>query len=125
MGSWAEANCGVTPGGARGAGGIEGGMSNGEPIVLRAAMKPIPTLGAGLKTVNIATKETATALSERSDICAVPAAAVIGEAVVALELAKAVLEKFGGDSVVEFKRNVQGYLEQIRGHETNSSTTEN
>lgn len=97
------------------AGGIEGGMSNGETIVLRAAMKPIPTLGAGLKTVDIASKEVTTALSERSDICAVPAAAVIGEAMAALELAGAALEKFGGDSLVEFKRNVDGYLEQVRG----------
>ncbi len=96
------------------AGGIEGGMSNGEPIVLRAAMKPIPTLGAGLRTVDLGTKKAATALSERSDICAVPAAAVIGEAVTALELAKAALEKFGGDGLAEFKRNVAGYLEQIR-----------
>lgn len=95
------------------AGGIEGGMSNGEPIVVRAVMKPIPTLGDGLKTVDIETKEGTTALSERSDICAVPAAAVIGEAMVALELAKAASEKFGGDSIVEFKRNVEGYLKQI------------
>jgi len=97
------------------AGGIEGGMSNGEPIILRAAMKPIPTLGAGLKTVDIVTKEPATALSERSDICALPAAAVIGEAMAGLELAAAALEKFGGDSLLEFKRNVDGYLEQIKG----------
>lgn len=95
------------------AGGIEGGMSNGEPIVLRASMKPIPTLGSGLKTVDMITKEPATALSERSDICAVPAAAVIGEAMAALELANAALDKFGGDSLVEFKRNVDGYLKQI------------
>lgn len=95
------------------AGGIEGGMSNGATIVLRAAMKPIPTLGAGLKTVDITTKEETIALSERSDICAVPAAAVIGEAMAALEIAKAALEKFGGDSLVEFKRNYDGYIEQI------------
>jgi len=97
------------------AGGIEGGMSNGEAIILRAAMKPIPTLGAGLKTVDIVSKEVTTALSERSDICALPAAAVIGEAMAALELAGAALEKFGGDSLAEFKRNVDGYLEQIKG----------
>ncbi len=95
------------------AGGIEGGMSNGEPIIVRAVMKPIPTLGSGLRTVDIETKESATAMSERSDICAVPAAAVIGEAVVALELAQASLEKFGGDSLKEFLRNHQGYLDQI------------
>jgi chorismate synthase len=95
------------------AGGIEGGMSNGEPIIVKAVMKPIPTLGAGLRTVNMETKEEATAISERSDICAVPAAAVIGEAAVALELAKAALEKFGGDSVTEFLRNYRGYMDHI------------
>lgn len=95
------------------AGGIDGGMSNGEPIVVSAVMKPIPTLGAGLRTVDIQTKETATAMSERSDICAVPAAAVIGEAAVALELAAAVLDKFGGDSARELLRNYRGYIDQI------------
>jgi len=97
------------------AGGIEGGMSNGEPIVVRAAMKPIPTLSSGLRTVDIDSKEEVTAMSERSDICAVPAAAVIGEAAVALQLAEAALEKFGGDSLNEFLRNHRGYLEQIAG----------
>ncbi len=95
------------------AGGIEGGMSNGAPILIRAAMKPIPTLGAGLKTVDILTKKETTALSERADICALPAAAVIGEAMVALELAKAALVKFGGDSVDEFTRNKTGYEKQV------------
>lgn len=95
------------------AGGIEGGMSNGEPIVLRAVMKPIPTLGSGLRTVDLRTGEEAEAMSERSDICAVPAASVIGEAVTALELAAAALDKFGGDSLAEFKRNYEGYIRQI------------
>ncbi len=95
------------------AGGIEGGMSNGEPIVARAVMKPIPTLGSGLRTVDVESKEEATAMSERADICAVPAAAVIGEAAMALVLAQAALEKFGGDSLKEFLRNHQGYLDQV------------
>lgn len=96
------------------AGGIEGGMSNGEPIVLRAAMKPIPTLYKPLRSIDIDTKKTFKASVERSDICAVPAAAVIGEAAVAFTLAVAFLEKFGGDSVGEIDRNYRGYLEQIK-----------
>ncbi|MBU0650814.1 chorismate synthase [bacterium] len=83
------------------AGGIEGGMSNGEDIVIRAAMKPIPTLINGLKTVNIQNKSEVKAGVERSDYCAVPAASVVGEAVVAVEIANALLEKFGGDSLGE------------------------
>lgn len=97
------------------AGGIEGGMSNGEPVVLRAAMKPIPTLYKPLRSVDIGTKKTFKASVERSDICAVPAASVIAEAVVAFELAKAFLEKFGGDSVREIERNYRGFLAQIKG----------
>ena len=96
------------------AGGIEGGMSNGEPILLRAAMKPIPTLYKPLRSVDINTKRSFQASVERSDICAVPAASVIGEAVVALEIANAFLEKFGGDSLDEIKRNYRGYLEYLR-----------
>jgi len=96
------------------AGGLEGGMTNGEPIVIRAAMKPIPTLKKPLKTVDIQTKTEKKALTERSDICAVAAAAVIAEAMVAFVLAQAVLEKFGGDSITELKRNFNGYLEQIK-----------
>jgi len=96
------------------AGGIEGGMSNGEPILLRAAMKPIPTLYKPLRSVDINTKRSFQASVERSDICAVPAASVIGEAVVALEIANAFLEKFGGDSIEEVKRNYQGYLQYLR-----------
>lgn len=97
------------------AGGIEGGMSNGEPIVLRAAMKPIPTLYKPLRSVDIKTKKPFKASIERSDICAVPAASVIGEAVTAFEIANAFLEKFGGDSIKETKRNYQGYLKQLKG----------
>lgn len=96
------------------AGGIEGGMSNGEPIVLRAAMKPIPTLYKPLRSVDIRTHEPFTATVERSDACAVPAALVVAEAVVAIEIANALLEKFGGDSMLEIRRNLEGYLEQIR-----------
>ena len=96
------------------AGGIEGGMSNGEPILLRAAMKPIPTLYKPLRSVDINTKGFFQASVERSDICAVPAASVIGEAVVALEIANVFLEKFGGDSLDEIKRNYRGYLDYLR-----------
>lgn len=96
------------------AGGIEGGMSNGEPIIVRVAMKPISTLYTPLPSVAFATKEELPASIERSDHCAVPAAVVVGEAVVAFELAKAFLEKFGGDSVQEIGRNYRSYLEQLR-----------
>lgn len=96
------------------AGGIEGGMSNGEPIVLRAAMKPIPTLYKPLRSVDMRTHEAFEATVERSDTCAVPAALVVAEAVVAIEVANALLEKFGGDSIVEIRRNIEGYLGQIR-----------
>ncbi len=96
------------------AGGIEGGISNGMPIVLRAAMKPIPTQRAPLSSVDIISKKTFKAVYERSDICAVPAASVIGEAMTALVIADSFLEKFGGDSIEEVKRNYKGYLKQIR-----------
>jgi len=96
------------------AGGIEGGMSNGEPIVLRAAMKPIPTLYKPLRSVDMRTHEAFEATVERSDTCAVPAALVVAEAVVAIEIAGALLEKFGGDSIVEIRRNIEGYREQIK-----------
>lgn len=95
------------------AGGIEGGMSNGEPIVVRAAMKPIPTLYTPLRSVDMITHEPFEATVERSDTCAVPAALVVAEAVVAIELANALLEKFGGDSIFEIKRNLAGYREQL------------
>lgn len=96
------------------AGGIEGGMSNGEEIVLRAAMKPIPTLYKPLKTVDLNSKATVEATVERSDICAVPAAAVVAEAVVAIEIAAAFLEKFGGDSLAEIRRNYENYCQYLR-----------
>ena len=96
------------------AGGIEGGMSNGEPIVIRAAMKPIPTLYSPLRSVDMVTHEPFEATVERSDTCAVPAALVVAKAVVAIEIANAMLEKFGGDSIVEIRRNLKGYREQIR-----------
>ena len=96
------------------AGGIEGGMSNGEPIILRAVMKPIPTLYKPLRSIDIKTKRSFQASVERSDICAVPAASVVGEAVVAFEIANAFIEKFGGDSINEVKRNYKGYMEYLR-----------
>lgn len=96
------------------AGGIEGGMSNGEEISLRAVMKPIPTLMQPLRSVDIISKEPSLACKERSDTCAVPAAAVIGEAVVAFEIANAMLEKFGGDSLAEMKTNLNNYLEYVK-----------
>lgn len=96
------------------AGGIEGGMSNGEEIVLRAAMKPIPTLYRPLQSVDLITKKPFAASVERSDVCAVPAACVVGEAVTAWELACACMEKFGGDSMDELRRNVDSYLAALR-----------
>ena len=98
------------------AGGIEGGMSNGMPIVIRAAMKPIPTLRRPLMSVDIGTKKPFEAAYERSDVCAVPAAAVVGEAMTALVLADAFLEKFGGDSEKEIRRNYRSYLSQVDGY---------
>lgn len=95
------------------AGGVEGGMSNGEVLRVRAAMKPISTVPRALATVDVATGEAATALHQRSDVCAVPPAAVVAEAMVALVLAEAVLEKFGGDSVAEVRRNVESYLAAV------------
>jgi chorismate synthase len=99
------------------AGGIEGGMSNGEPIVVRAAVKPIATLGKPLPSVDMQTGKEAEAHYERSDVCAVPSAGVVGEAMLAIVLADALLEKFGGDSLVETKRNYAEYLRNISsGH---------
>lgn len=95
------------------AGGIEGGITNGEDIVVRAAMKPIATLYTPMDSVDVKTKKPFKATVERSDYCAVPAASVVGEAMVAIELANAFLEKFGGDSMDEIKRNYQGYLDYI------------
>ena len=96
------------------AGGLEGGMSNGEDIVIRAAMKPIPTLYTPLRSVDMVTKEPFDATVERSDTCAVPAAAVVAEAVVAIEIASAFLEKFGGDSLSEIRRNYDGYRAHLK-----------
>ena len=92
------------------AGGLEGGMTTGEPLVLRVAMKPISTLMSPLPTVDLETGKAAAAQSERSDVTAVPAMGVIAEAMVAIALADAMLEKFGGDSLGEMRRNVDGYL---------------
>ncbi|GAN33651.1 MAG: chorismate synthase [Candidatus Brocadia sp. AMX2] len=92
------------------AGGIEGGISNGEPIIVRAYMKPIPTLKKPLRSVDLLTKEPITATYERSDVCAVPAASVVCESMIAFEIARAFLEKFGKDSIDEVKRNFEGYL---------------
>lgn len=100
--------------GSNNSGGTEGGMSNGAPLVVRAAMKPISTLMSPLQSVDLRSKQPADASVERSDICSAPAAAVVGEAVVAFELADAFLEKFGGDSLHEITRNYEGYLEQIK-----------
>ncbi len=100
--------------GSNNSGGTEGGMTNGAPLVVRAAMKPISTLMSPLQSVDLRSKQPADASVERSDVCAAPAAAVVGEAVVAFELARAFLEKFGGDSLHEIKRNYEGYLEQIK-----------
>ena len=96
------------------AGGIEGGMSNGEAIVLRAAMKPIPTLYKPLRSVDMTSKKPFKASIERSDACAVPAAGVVAEAAAAFELAMAMIEKFGGDSIEEMKRNYHGYDKHLK-----------
>jgi len=98
------------------AGGTEGGMSTGEVLRVRAAMKPISTVPKALDTVDVSTGESAKAINQRSDVCAVPAAGVVAEAMVALVLADSLLEKFGGDSVAETKRNVRAYLDSIPGY---------
>ena len=95
------------------AGGIEGGMSNGEVLRVRAAMKPISTVPKALQTIDVATGEAAKAHHQRSDVCAVPAAGIVAEAMVALVVANSVLEKFGGDSLAETKRNLEAYLASI------------
>ncbi len=96
-----------------GAGGLEGGITNGAPVVVRAAMKPIATLRKALPSVHVDTKEKSDAAFERSDICAVAAASVVGEAMVAVTLADALLEKFGADSLKELRRNLEGYRRQV------------
>jgi len=100
--------------GANRAGGLEGGMTNGQDVLVRGFLKPISTLRRPLESVDLATREPALAAYERSDVCVVPAAAVIGEAMVAIVLAQAFLEKFGGDSIAETRRNFCGYLEQVK-----------
>ena len=95
-------------------GGTEGGMTTGEVLRVRAAMKPIATVPRALRTVDVATGEEAIAHHQRSDVCAVPAAGIVAEAMVALVLADAVLEKFGGDSVQETRRNAESYLDTLR-----------
>jgi chorismate synthase len=102
--------------GSNNSGGTEGGMSNGAPVVARVAMKPISTLMSPLQSVDLRSKQPADASVERSDVCAAPAAAVVGESVVAFEIARAFLEKFGGDSLREVRRNYENYLEQIKSY---------
>jgi chorismate synthase len=99
------------------AGGLEGGMTNGQPLRVRAAMKPISTVPRALATVDMATGEEAVAIHQRSDVCAVPAAGVVVETMVALVLARAVLEKFGGDSLTETRRNIDAYLRSVAQRE--------
>jgi chorismate synthase len=100
--------------GANRAGGLEGGMTNGQDLVIRGILKPISTLRRPLESVDLVTRDPAAAAYERSDVCVVPAAGVIGEAMAAIVLAQAFLEKFGGDSLPETRRNFEGYLEQVR-----------
>jgi chorismate synthase len=94
-------------------GGTEGGMTTGGPLRVRAAMKPLSSLSRPLKTVDVDTKEEAVAITQRSDVCAVPAAGVVGESVVGFVLAQALLEKFGGDSLAETRRNLRAYLDEL------------
>jgi chorismate synthase len=94
-------------------GGVEGGMSTGEVLRVRAAMKPISTIPRALATIDVATGEAAVAINQRSDVCAVPAAGVVAEAMVTLVLAQAALEKFGGDSIGETRRNAQAYMKVL------------
>src|SRR2546426_1522642 len=96
------------------AGGLEGGVTNGQPVIVRAVMKPISTLRKPLRSVDVATKEAVEAVVERSDVCAVPAAGVVGEAMMAIVLAQAFLEKFGGDSIDEIRHSHTAYLEGLK-----------
>jgi chorismate synthase len=102
--------------GSNRAGGIEGGITNGEDVVVRGLLKPISTLRRPLESSDLVTHERSLAAYERSDVCVLPAAGVIGEAMVALVLAQAMLEKFGGDTLEETKRNFTGYIEQVRSY---------
>lgn len=96
------------------AGGLEGGVTNGQPVIVRAAMKPLSTLRSPLRSVDVASKEAVEAVVERSDVCSVPAAGIVGEAMMAIVLAQAFLEKFGGDSLEEVRRNYEGYQESLK-----------
>lgn len=100
--------------GANRAGGLEGGITNGQDVLVRGFLKPISTLRRPLESVDLKTREAALAAYERSDVCVVPAAGVIGEAMVAIVLAQAFLEKFGGDSLLETRRNFDGYMQQVK-----------
>jgi chorismate synthase len=100
--------------GANRAGGLEGGITNGQDVLVRGMLKPISTLRRPLESVDLDTREPALAAYERSDVAVVPAAGVIGEAMVAIVLAEAFLEKFGGDSLTETRRNYEGYMQQVR-----------
>jgi chorismate synthase len=102
--------------GANRAGGLEGGITNGQDILVRGFLKPISTLRRPLESVDLVTREPTLAAYERSDVCVVPAAGVIGEAMVAIVLASAFLEKFGGDSLTETRRNYEGYLQQVKSY---------
>jgi chorismate synthase len=99
------------------AGGLEGGMTNGQPLRVRAAMKPISTVPRALSTVDMTTGEQASAIHQRSDVCAVPAAGVVVETMVALVLARAALKKFGGDSLTETRTNIDNYLRAVAARE--------
>ncbi|MFC1668615.1 chorismate synthase [Chlamydiota bacterium] len=95
-------------------GGLEGGISTGEPLVTRAVMKPIPTVKKSLKTVDIVTKKSVPALHERSDVCAVPSAAIVAEAVIAIQIVTVFFEKFGGDCLFDIKESVATYAHRLR-----------
>jgi len=102
--------------GANRAGGLEGGITNGQDVVVRGFLKPISTLRRPLESVDLVTREPVLAAYERSDVCVVPAAGVIGEAMLAIVLAQAFLEKFGGDSLGETRRNFEGYMDQLKSY---------
>jgi chorismate synthase len=102
--------------GSNRAGGLEGGITNGEDVVVRGLLKPISTLRRPLESADLVTKEPSPAAYERSDVCVAPAAGVVGEAMVALVLARAMLEKFGGDSLTETKRNFDAYIQQVKSY---------
>ncbi|RWA15319.1 chorismate synthase [Mycolicibacterium elephantis DSM 44368] len=106
------------------AGGLEGGMTNGQPLRVRAAMKPISTVPRALATVDMATGEEAAAIHQRSDVCAVPAAGVVVETMVALVLARAALQKFGGDSLTETRANIDNYLRTVREREPSAQSVQ-